>query len=338
MQQYKMLLRIGAFLLIALLLPVACKKQAAEEEGELPETLDEEESYYVDLGEDKDVFLDVKERYAPGETVELKTYTVMDATPVVTADGERLSPRSEENGLYLIYAFTMPDHDVSVTYEITGSDMERRFSITYEGDVFRVIDPVYDAIPSETVTVKLGLIFDVITNVRVNGKAAAQTDGPDSDYLYYEFEMPAEDVVVQVESNNISVVESEPIIMVDYCETAVAVDDPDSAGDSYELVLYDDQNTELLLIEYRKDGTEMRYRVPQSALMDLLDVIYGARMDQWNEMEDTTSLDGMLYVCRFNSVGTYYRATSEKMPENGTEAFSEIRAILSSYASEGYRE
>lgn len=333
--------RIGwiALLLVCAMLLAGCihAKPDGDAEDLPPDEPDDTPTYRVDPGDQTDVFIDLKERYAAGDEVVLKTYIVMDASPVVTVDGERLSPRVSEDNLYLLYTFTMPAHDVEVSYSILGSDMERQFSITYEGDLFRLIDPVYRATQHETVTIKLGLIFDVVTYVRVNGKNAEQVDGPDDGYLYYRFEMPTEDVVVQIDSNNISVVDGEPILMVDYYETAVAIEDPDGES-GYELVLYDDQNEKLLLIEYRKDGTEARYRVPQSVLTDLLDVIYGAKMDEWNDMEDTDALEGMLYVCRFHAVGKDYRVSSEKMPENGMEAFSEIRAILRGYASEDYLE
>ena len=40
-------------------------------------------------------FIDLKDRYAEGEEVRLKTYIVYDASPTVTVDGERLSPELE---------------------------------------------------------------------------------------------------------------------------------------------------------------------------------------------------------------------------------------------------
>ncbi len=328
---------VAAILLLAMLTTFGCITKSEDGEENLPDDPDETPTYRVDAGEKAGAFIDLRERYAAGDEVVLKTYIVMDASPVVIADGERLSPRVSDDNLYLLYSFIMPAHDVEVSYSISGSDMVRQFSITYEGDTFRLVDPVYRATPFDTVTVKLGLIFDVVTSVRVNGKNAEQVDGPDGSYLYYQFEMPTEDVTVQIDSDNISIVDGEPIMMVDYYETVVATGDPDSES-SYELVLYDDQNEKLLLIEYGKDGTETRYRVPQSVLTDLLDVIYGAKMDEWNDMEDTDTLEGMLYVCRFHAVGKDYRVSSEKMPQNGTEAFSEIRTILKSFASEDYLE
>lgn len=151
------------------------------------------------------MFVDLKERYAEGEEVRLKTYIVMDATPTVTVDGERLSP--ELDGYeYLVYTFIMPAHDVTVSYSLGGSDMMMMpFRITYDG--YGVIDKIESAYPGETVLLKVGLVFDKITDVYVNDEKIQQVDGPDEDFLYFAFTMPYEDVTVRVESKNISVVD-----------------------------------------------------------------------------------------------------------------------------------
>lgn len=150
-------------------------------------------------------FIDLKDRYAAGEEVRLKTYIVYDASPTVTADGERLSPELEGNA-YLVYPFIMPAHDVTVSYSLGGSDMMMQpFHITYEDR--SVLDPVDSAYPGETVLLKVGLVFDKITDVYVNGEKIQQVNGPDEDFLYFAFTMPYEDVTVRVESKNISVVD-----------------------------------------------------------------------------------------------------------------------------------
>ena len=147
-------------------------------------------------------FIDVKDRYAEGEEVRLKTYIVMDASPTVTADGERLSPEMEGYD-YLVYSFTMPAHDVTVRYSLGGSDMmmqPRRILYADSG----VIDPIPEAYPGETVTLKVGMVSDKITYVYANDEPVQQVDGPDDGFLYYAFVMPYEDVTVRVESKNIS--------------------------------------------------------------------------------------------------------------------------------------
>ena len=174
--------------LLVLLLPLACERRTTYR------VIDEHHA-----------FIDLKSRYAEGEKVRLKTYIVMDATPTVTVDGERLSP--ELDGYeYLVYTFIMPAHDVTVTYSLGGSDMMMMpFRITYDG--YGVIDKIESAYPGETVMLKVGLVFDKITDVYVNDEKIQQVNGPDEDFLYFAFEMPYEDVTVRVESRNISVVD-----------------------------------------------------------------------------------------------------------------------------------
>jgi len=174
--------------LMMLLLPFACEKKPT----------------YRVIAENG-MFVDLKERYAEGEEVRLKTYIVMDASPTVTADGERLSPKLD-GYQYLVYTFIMPAHDVTVSYSLGGSDMMMMpFRITYDG--YGVIDKIESAYPGETVLLKVGLVFDKITDVYVNDEKIQQVDGPDEDFLYFAFTMPYEDVTVRVESKNISVVD-----------------------------------------------------------------------------------------------------------------------------------
>lgn len=174
-----------ALALLMLLLPLACERKT---------------TYRVIV--ENGTFIDLKSRYAEGEEVRLKTYIVYDASPTVTADGERLSP--ELDGYeYLVYTFIMPAHDVTVSYSLGGSDMMMQpFHIVYEDR--SVIDPVESAYPGETVMLKVGLVFDKITDVYVNDEKIRQVNGPDEDFLYFAFEMPYEDVTVRVESRNIS--------------------------------------------------------------------------------------------------------------------------------------
>ena len=168
----------------------------------LPELACKQETTYRIIVENG-VFVDLKDRYAEGEEVRLKTYVVMDASPTVTADGERLSPELE-GYQYLVYTFIMPAHDVTVSYSLGGSDMMMQpFHIVYEDR--SVIDPVESAYPGETVMLKVGLVFDKITDVYVNDEKIQQVTGPDEDFLYFAFDMPYEDVTVRVESRNISV-------------------------------------------------------------------------------------------------------------------------------------
>ncbi len=166
--------------------------------------------YHVDYDGKQSVFIDAKDAYEEGEEVRLKTWFVYDASPTVTVDGVRISPEAE-GYQYTVYTFTMPAHDVKVTYSLGGSDMMMKpLAITYEGETGRLIDPVSVAYPGETVTLKLGPVFDdVSAEVFVNGEPARKTDGDDGDYLYFAFIMPYEPVTVEIRPKNSSAVDPE---------------------------------------------------------------------------------------------------------------------------------
>ena len=89
-----------------------------------------------------------------------------------------------------------------LTLVILTACQRTAYRITYDG--YGVIDKIESAYPGETVMLKVGLVFDKITDVYVNGEKIRQVNGPDEDFLYFAFEMPYEDVTVRVESRNIS--------------------------------------------------------------------------------------------------------------------------------------
>ena len=61
-------------------------------------------------------FVDAPEAARQGETVTLKKGIVFDEIQDVILDGTELQPQGEADG-FLIYTFTMPDHDVTVSIE-----------------------------------------------------------------------------------------------------------------------------------------------------------------------------------------------------------------------------
>lgn len=74
------------------------------------------ETYQVDYGGRKDVFLQAKDRYRAGETVELRLYFATDTDYTVKVDGREIFPRVSDTEGQLIYSFVMPDHDVTLEY------------------------------------------------------------------------------------------------------------------------------------------------------------------------------------------------------------------------------
>ena len=190
--------------------------------------------------------------------------------------------------------------------------------------------------------------------------------GTDTDYSFYldgeelsarydekkggfrvEFTMPDHDV--QLECRAVcSMVrtaidpddESEDAMLLDLYTSAVATDGGDG---STEWVLYAYSSVQLKLIVYRQDAetdTETRttYLVPYAALGRCLEVIDGEDMRHWDDVQALDGEEGAVTVCKFREPdGSYARVTSEAMPPDGSRAFSRIREVLQSYATDAYK-
>lgn len=182
----------------------------------------------------------------------------------------------------------------------------------------------------------------------------------DMDYLFYldgqqiepeydhekgyviAFTMPDHDVTLECIQKSSTNGENHlviPIIMVNYYRAVKGAN-----GDGYyEMVLCTtDTPYKIALDVFWQENKiddeifEQHYMVPYSALEECYAVIDKYGMSKWNDMKNSISLDGALTVCRFVEDGETFRVTSEAMPEDGEEAFEEIRRIMSGYLKEEY--
>jgi hypothetical protein len=218
----------------------------------------------------------------------------------------------------------LPLFGCAKTYRIMYDNCERAF-----------INPAEKARAGKTVTLKMGVVTDTRTEVLLDGEPLQPT-GEKNGFLLYTFKMPAHDVTLSVTSQNISAVEKR--MLLDYYTASAAVDEaPGEEEGYYELVLYDDDCSDLLLEEYCHGGTSNETvescRVPRETAGHAKEIIMRYRMVEWKRMDDCDSLEGVIYVCRFNLEGTYYRVTSEHMPQDGMDAFREVRELLQSAKS-----
>ena len=211
----------------------------------------------------------------------------------------------------------------------------KTYRIDYQKYLRGFIDPPEKAKAGTTVTLKKGAVTDTIEEVLLDGEPLL-CEGEEDGFLIYRFKMPAHDVTITIESHNISVVEK--TLLIDYYSRDVAiVEEPDGESGYYELVLYDDGNADLLLEVYTDGGTPSQTvstcRVPAAAADEARKLIEQYNMTAWNDAAEGESLDGAIYVCRFNLDGTFYRVTSEWMPSDGMDAFDAIRTLLQGYLS-----
>ena len=161
-----------------------------------------------------------------------------------------------------------------------------------------------------------------------------------------KFTMPDHDVQLECRAVNsmVKTVDDESLtgdLLVDLYTASVATD----GGDGYEeMTLYTYTSDRLRLVVYRQDGNDTErsttYFVPRAALGRCLEVIDEADMRSWNDSaEPLDGEEGAVTVCKFRDTdGSYVRVTSEAMPEDGAQAFAQIRQVLQSYAADAYLE
>ncbi len=195
-----------------------------------------------------------------------------------------------------------PGEEVTVRYDIIATDTDYSF---YSNDVeFR---QEYDG----------GYVFTFVMpdhNVALNVKSRNTMEyDPDAN--------------IENTSGNLKDHITNENMVFDYYE---AVEATVGGDESTEYVLYEYDDTQLILARYNKeeDSEEtMDYcLVSSSVLDDSMELVRKYKMANWKK---GTGLRGMTYVVRFMNDGEMVRISSDDMPEDGSEAFNAIREVLS---------
>lgn len=124
-------------------------------------------------------------------------------------------------------------------------------------------------------------------------------------------------------------------MLVDCYRTTSAAED----NGYCELVIYTTESADTVkLCIFTRDSADAdeictTYLIPYKAVQDCFDIINKHRLDSWDSMEDTTSLDGALIVCKFYSYGSYIRVSTEKMPPDGDKILDSISNVMQTYAT-----
>ena len=140
------------------------------------------QTYKIDFGGS---FRDERDEYAAGETVRIKVPLATDTDYSFRVDGEYVMPEYSSNGAYLIYEFTMPDHDVKVEFSSRNSmvyvpvapdDTEGTLLYDYYTTPTAVVgDAKYDEI---TVNESEGMLF-------INVYSGSSTEGTTTSHKAY---------------------------------------------------------------------------------------------------------------------------------------------------------
>ncbi len=155
------------------------------------------------------------------------------------------------------------------------------------------------------------------------------------------FTMPEHDVTLKCISKNSMVYEAPTeeadVLLIDSYREITGTD----GGDGYdEITLYSYDSDSVTMHVYHQesdsDEVETQYRVPYEVVDKCYAIIGEYKLREWKTRQDLTALDGAKLTLKFKDSDLYVRVTSEKMPEDGEKAFSEIEALLKSYIKDEY--
>ncbi len=199
---------------------------------------------------------------------------------------------------------------------------------------------------------KVELVFDLIATdtdytFHVDGETVSADYEEGRGYVI-RFVMPDHDITVDYASRNSMTYEPEPDpaeqweegqLLVSYYEAEYTAEEKKNYT---EWALYASDSPEWVTLSvFVNDGSgEVRtdYRVPVDAVLDCYGVITFYEMETWKDQKDLISQDGAIQVCRFTAKdGTFYRVSTEAMPENGTKAFSRMKDAVTEFELEEYR-
>ena len=88
----------------------------------------------------------------------------------------------------------------------------------------------------------------------------------------------------------------------------------------------------------KEDDIEQRktFYLPVTVIDECMQWIKKCEMNTWNNLQDPSTLDGKILVCKYLHNGNYIRVSTECMPENGDKMLEEIANIISNYVSDEY--
>ena len=203
-----------------------------------------------------------------------------------------------------------------------GCSVSKSFDIRYANDVSVFTQAPENAKAGEIVNLRVADEYASGFTLLIDG---VQLEHAEDDELLYSFTMPEK----EIEVDYIISETKEKVLLADYYERVVGTP---MEMPYEEVVLYTYSDTQLLIEHWENGGTPAEkvggYLVPISVYDDVLQVIEKYEMEGWNDREDAYPITGALYVCRFVNKDQFYRVSSEKMPDNGDEAFRAFASVL----------
>lgn len=154
---------------------------------------------------------------------------------------------------------------------------------------------------------------------------------------YFTFIMPDHDVEVAIESRQKEKPYDFSDCLLVYSYTSGAIDSAKEYPHGYNQmdVMYQPDTNRYVLVARYACGTDKEFmewfNTPSALNEKIEEIITRYDMTDWDNVQDTVSLDGVMLTFYFERDGVPYYLTTEKMPLNGREAFDEISMAMNDY-------
>lgn len=142
-----------------------------------------------------------------------------------------------------------------------------------------------------------------------------------------KFTMPDHDVKLQLHTRNTMEMPQSisNVILLDFYKKTFTAE-----GAEYcEIILKTTELESQIVMEVHTNKSFNNYVFPSYVFDDCTEIINQYNLRDWNKLEAFSTLDGVNISCRFRTEnGSYYYASTDKMPENGEVILNKIYQLL----------
>lgn len=216
----------------------------------------------------------------------------------------------------------------------------KKYELIWDDEGFRETADKQYYREGETVRAICPYTCDQDAWLTADGFAVHPTGEPEDEHLVFEFPMPAHDVHVTWDLNDISDMIELVRDELEVCYESRVFTAEGSRVTAIRMFRKYDEVPETR-IEYRNldtgesDAPWKTVVVPDEAVDAVMDVIRENGLARFNDTEEIWPIDGIYYYCEFLNGIEYVTVTSDHMPENGERAFGAVCAALRSYIEAG---
>lgn len=138
---------------------------------------------------------------------------------------------------------------------------------------------------------------------------------------YVSFVMPDHDVSLTLGDKT---VQHQSIVVASFYEVLTASDQKEA----YELAVFSSCEEGVYILEVTDDEIITHYRMSQDILKSCLQWCEQVHPEQWHQRDDLDCLEGIHYVFQYYDKGKKIRVTSDEIPQDFINFFTEIKTML----------